>query len=757
MADVFISYARSDKAIAARVAKRLQAAGLDVWWDADLPAHRAYSEVIERNLEDAKAVVVVWSKTAAQSQWVRAEADFARNAGKLVQAAVDGSIPPLPFNQIQCADLKGWRGAAGQGGWSKLQASVAALVSGEDRPAAKPAKLSIGDRLRLHGWSLAAAFTIVLAAFALFLFVERPGSDRKPVLAVLPFRTLDAQDASLVAGMWEDTRTAIGRNPQLIVLGPNTAQQLADKGEVAARKAADYLLQASVRTAGDRIRISADLVRTKDGEQVWNQDFDRKLDDVFALQSDIAHEIEGRVRGRLAEKGGVMPQHIATSGDVYALYNDARSKIRKRDFSDEAAAARLQLLQVVKLDPNFAPGWATLSETEQLVPPSRKNWDTSNHAEEYARKAIDLAPNLAAAHAALAFALEFKGPVARAEIERAVQLDPNDFEAITWLGNARAEAGDKKGALEAYTRALQIEPLFWPAVLNKVSALRDVGDRKGVADLIAEEKRLGGDYFATAIAIDDAYDRGDLAQAANLGAGYWATGRKEGRTVIGLEMGDVLLKLGFIDEAYVLGGPGPEFRKMLWLNDPKGVEVIESHGMDARTFFTLMPLTENAARVYVLSGRSAVLADKYLSLKLPLTQFSTLGGTDHFLYSAPIIAVALQKSGHARDAAELLNFAEQQAQAGRNDSTPIHSVLLARIYAAQGRKEMALPLLLGAVNRGWLPDPPLLQTDLYNDPPLAVLKGDPHFEKARQSVLGSIARERAQVNLDLMRRAVAAS
>ena len=100
MADVFISYARSDKAIATRVAKRLQAAGLDVWWDADLPAHRAYSEVIERNLDDAKAVVVLWSKTAAQSQWVRAEADFARNAGKLVQAAVDGSIPPLPFNQI---------------------------------------------------------------------------------------------------------------------------------------------------------------------------------------------------------------------------------------------------------------------------------------------------------------------------------------------------------------------------------------------------------------------------------------------------------------------------------------------------------------------------------------------------------------------------------------------------------------------------------------------------------------------------------
>ena len=61
MADVFISYARADEAVARRVAKALQSAGLDVWWDADLPAHRAYSEVIERNLADAKAVVVLWS------------------------------------------------------------------------------------------------------------------------------------------------------------------------------------------------------------------------------------------------------------------------------------------------------------------------------------------------------------------------------------------------------------------------------------------------------------------------------------------------------------------------------------------------------------------------------------------------------------------------------------------------------------------------------------------------------------------------
>jgi adenylate cyclase len=387
LADVFISYARADEAVARRVAKALQSAGLDVWWDADLPAHRAYSEVIERNLADAKAVVVLWSKSAAASQWVRAEADFARNAGKLVQAQVDGTLPPIPFNQIQCADLKGWRGNPKHAGWAKLEASARALLSGEEQRASAPVRSTGWDRLRPYRWAIAAVLALVVAAGLYLYAFGAPGEQRKPVLAVLPFRSLDAQDASLVAGIWEDTRTAIGRNPQLIVLGPNSAQTLAEKGEQAARKAADYVLQASVRTAGDRIRVSADLVRSKDGEQLWSQDFDRKLDDVFALQSEIASEIEGRIRGRLAEKGGITPEHIATSGEVYALYSDARTKIRKRAGPEDYTVAHTELEQVLKMDPNFAPAWAALAQVIGAIPPSQNGWKLAGAGESYARKA----------------------------------------------------------------------------------------------------------------------------------------------------------------------------------------------------------------------------------------------------------------------------------------------------------------------------------------------------------------------------------
>ena len=753
LADVFLSYARDDEAVARRVARALGNSGFEVWWDADLPAHRAYSDVIERNLQDAKAVVVLWSATAAKSQWVRAEADFARNAGKLVQAQLDGTLPPMPFNQIQCADLKGWRGSASHAGWSKLKASVAALLDGEEKPEEHTPSSSLRDKVRPYrAWAGAALALLVAAAVAITLFLQ-PADDRKPVLAVLPFRSLDAQDASLVAGIWEDTRTAIGRNPQLVVLGPNTAHSLAEKGEAGIRKAADYLLEASVRTAGDRIRVSANLVRTKDGSQLWNQDFDRKLDDVFALQSEIASEIEGRIRGRLAEKGGTVPEHIATSGEVYALYSDARAKIRKRAGPEDYTAAHMELEQVLKMDPNFAPAWAALSQVIGAIPPSQNNWKLTGSGEMYARKAIELAPNLAAGHAALALALGFKGPVARAEIERAVQLDPNDFEALTWLGNTRSEINDKRGAVEAYRRAAQIEPFFWPAVFNLYSALEDLNDQKGMQALVEEENRVGADYLATAIRIEDAYQKGNLAEAANTGLAHWKTGRKEARAAIGIDLWIILIQLGFIDEAAKIG-PAPDFAPYLWRLDPKGLDLMESHHIDARTFFTLEPLTENAARLYLLSGRGKTLANLYLSLKMSPQEFLSLAHGDapddnHFLYSAPLIAIALKQNGHAGTANALLSLAESSARA-RAGSDPINAVLLARIYAVEGRKEDAIAQLTSAVSRGFIPQAPELLPDLHSDPAFGSLKGHPRFEQLRQRILGTIARERAQVNRQLL-------
>ena len=134
MSDVFVSYARATEPQAKAIAEALRAQGYSVWRDDEIPAHKAYAEVIEERLRSSKAVLVIWSADAAKSQWVRAEADAARELGTLVQVTVDGTMPPLPFNQIQCAVLKEANGEVSGPGWVKLTGSLAVLVSGVALP-----------------------------------------------------------------------------------------------------------------------------------------------------------------------------------------------------------------------------------------------------------------------------------------------------------------------------------------------------------------------------------------------------------------------------------------------------------------------------------------------------------------------------------------------------------------------------------------------------------------------------------------------
>jgi pimeloyl-ACP methyl ester carboxylesterase len=144
MSHVFISYARSTANEAQQTAAALRALGYEVWRDDELPPHRDYTEVIEERLREAGAVVVIWSADAVKSQWVRAEANVAREAGTLVQLRVDGATPPLPFNQIQCADLSHWSGQRTHPEWRKVADSVRDLVGrGAAAGAAKPIEQEI--------------------------------------------------------------------------------------------------------------------------------------------------------------------------------------------------------------------------------------------------------------------------------------------------------------------------------------------------------------------------------------------------------------------------------------------------------------------------------------------------------------------------------------------------------------------------------------------------------------------------------------
>ena len=218
MANVFLSYARTNAALAERVADVVRAAGRTIWFDRELPAHRPYGDVIASELEAADCVIVLWSHAAAESQWVRSEADRARETNKLVQARLDDTRLPMPFDQMQCVDLAGWRGGRSHPGWAQLWRSVEALIAG-GAPAtpAPPAPPTSPNRRLVIGGAAAAALT----AGGGYFWTHRGRSQLKLDPAVMA--VMQQAKLALYQTTPEGQNQAIGLFRQVIDSHPDTA------------------------------------------------------------------------------------------------------------------------------------------------------------------------------------------------------------------------------------------------------------------------------------------------------------------------------------------------------------------------------------------------------------------------------------------------------------------------------------------------------------------------------------------------------
>ncbi|HUG45883.1 MAG TPA: TIR domain-containing protein [Sphingomicrobium sp.] len=752
MSEVFISYARANEAVAKRVESGLKAAGFDAWRDDQLPAHRSYSEIIEQRLRGASAVVVLWSKEASQSQWVRAEADFARTEGKLVQARLDDTLPPLPFNQIQCADLSGWRGHRKHKGWAKLVESLSFSSSGEQP---KSAQAAAARSLRVDRRSILAAVAaiLLLIAGAVLLLPRLTGEgDGRPTVAVLPFASLTAGDENLVDGIWEDTRQALSRNPQLTVIGRQSAQVMAreelDPRQYRSRFGVDYLLDGSIRHAGDSLRFSVNLVRTEDGAQVWSESFDRQLQDVFALQAEIAREIEGRIRGRLARGGGTMAEHISTTPEVYALYNDARAIVHKIDVPNMPTATKL-LRRAIELDPNYAPAYATLAlALRHTIPPAREIRPDQRHEPgRNARRAIALAPNLAIGHAALGYVLP-PGPEAEAAIRRAVALDPNNAAILSWLARVEQGKGRTDAALKLYDRAAKIEPLSSDVVIRRLQLLMLLKHDAEVERELERLKQSGSIALNGLARMTVLESRRDLSEAARVGLNAYKAAPPEERGLLGLLLGGPLIQLQKHELAFRVA-PLPPFALFMWSNDPRALPFIDKLPMAPADFWASAPMTQLICRNLVHHRRDRDLIRLYKEgAGSPEKLAERIEHANQFLLTAPYVAMALRRTGEAAEADALIALADQKLAERLNDPMdrgPGSLVRLARIRAVQGRHAEAAKALTDAVRGGWLSSPPIITPELLHDPPLALLKDLPEFQRARAYILNYVARERAEL------------
>nr|WP_161593748.1 TIR domain-containing protein [Parerythrobacter lutipelagi] len=308
MADVFISYSRTDKNIAEQLAVALEAAGISSWLDQHLQGGSTFTDVTEQELVDAASVVVLWTDTSVKSNWVKDEAQVGREQGKLVPLLIDGTLPPLGFRQIQAIDFTNWPKdtvpfGALTGALQAIMgdANSSLIVSDESAPPALPSRKS----LIMAG--MAAITLAVAAAGGLGYWVWGGGlsgsgneasaeqADAKSI-AILPFRDLSAESQSWFSdGLAQEISAALSRTPDLKVAPIAESFRFRERqqsmSDIGGELGVARVLDGSVRRSEDRIVVDIELIDAQSGDRLFTQRYDRPLADTITVQEEIATRV----------------------------------------------------------------------------------------------------------------------------------------------------------------------------------------------------------------------------------------------------------------------------------------------------------------------------------------------------------------------------------------------------------------------------------------------------------------------------------
>lgn len=477
---VFVSYARDDRAKASRLISLLEDAGFKVWWDALLEGGEAFMPTIEAALETADCVIVLWSQTSVESNWVRDEAQSGVDRTCLVPVSLDGTLPPLGFRQFQMIDASHWNGNAHAPEAAQLLQAVSTRLGMPHPPAAsQPRRMPefAMNRRALATGGIALAGAAALAAWGLDLF-PRQGSGRIS-LAVMPFANLsdDAGQVWFSQGLSNELRAALARNPRLKVSAPTSSlvsgQQAKDEFEVARLLGVSNILRGSVQLVGHDARITAELVQVDDGLVQWAESFDRQLEDILAVQSEIAQtvalsllaEITGEAEARrslLAQEAVGGTQNIV----AYEAYLRGRAFYDLSSGQESDRAALAQFDAAIAADPQFAAAHAmrstmlaALANTASQVSEVQRYYDQAIAAAE---NSIGLAPRLAQGHFALGFALNngrLDRGAAATHFDQARKLASGDADVLRGIATFYAMGAATSEARSLIDEVLELDPL----------------------------------------------------------------------------------------------------------------------------------------------------------------------------------------------------------------------------------------------------------------------------------------------------------
>jgi adenylate cyclase len=466
MADVFVSYARHDKARVAPVVAAIEAQGWSVWWDPEISPGQEFDDQIDAEIAAALAVLVVWTPVSVASRWVRGEAREAAERGILVPVRFEQARLPMDVRAIHTTDIDGWAENPASPQAQEFLRALGVLIARSQKTRPKPP----GD----------AAAT------------SPPGMDtRRHTICVLPFVNMsgDPEQEYFSDGITEDIITDLSKVSSLGIIARNSAFMYKGKQvdvlKVARELKVSHVLEGSVRKAGGRIRINAQLVDGATNSHVWADRYDRDSSDIFALQDEISEAIVKALKLRLLpEEKKAIERRGTSSAEAHNLYLMARQTyITSQEYDPRSAEAIVRLCaRATEIDPNYAQAWALMAIGHDKLRQARGTAAGDSNGMAAAERALAIDPRSAEAHAIKAQILMSGGdPVAAAaEVATALELDPESYEVNRSAGRLNYQLHRHEDAIRHYEKAASLAEADINSASLLMSSYTVLGDFEGM-------------------------------------------------------------------------------------------------------------------------------------------------------------------------------------------------------------------------------------------------------------------------------------
>jgi uncharacterized protein (DUF924 family)/TolB-like protein len=464
MADVFVSYSRSDKARVAPLVAAIEAQGWSVWWDPVITPGQEFDVEIAAELKIAAAVLVVWTPNSVTSRWVRGEARDGADRGILVPVRFDGAELPIDVRALHTIDLDAWSKDDRSPQIEEILRTVRAVVA---RQRGTPAVQVNSAAAPAPGHSEAARIEI----------------------CVLPFANMSGDPAQeyFSDGITEDIITELSRWRLLAVRSRSASFRYrgvaVDIKQVARELSVHFVVEGSVRRMGDRIRISVQLIDAQTGSQIWSEKFDRRLDEIFAVQDRVVQTIVSTLVGRV-QASDVERARRKPPASLAAYECVLRANALPWDDPDGMAQAIRLVEKSIELDPAYGFAYALLASLRQAQWSDGGDSDAAlEEAYALAMRAVALDDGESTCHAILGHVCvrrrSFELAVQYAQ--RAVEINPNNQWNAADLGSILVHAGRSEEALTWFARAREIDPYFdtpwyWHSIALAYMTMQRYGD-----------------------------------------------------------------------------------------------------------------------------------------------------------------------------------------------------------------------------------------------------------------------------------------